>query len=110
MSDEAFVNASPLILLARIGRLELLRLSGSRVWVLPQVLEEVSAKGETDAVAAAMVRATWIERHSDVVVPPEIGARNLEAGEPAVISAARRLYHCRYSTTLWRVDAPSSSA
>lgn len=89
MSDEAFVDASPLILLARVGQLELLRLSGNRVWVPPQVMDEISMKDVTDVVAAALARAKWIERHPGVIVPPEISARNLGAGEAAVISAAR---------------------
>lgn len=52
MSDEAFVNASPLILLARIGQLELLRLSGSCVWAPPEVLNEVNAKGSIGGLQA----------------------------------------------------------
>jgi len=36
-----------------------------------------------------MARASWIERHPGIVVPPELLARNLGAGEAAVIAAAR---------------------
>ena len=89
MSDEAFVNASPLILLARIGQLDLLKLAGSPVRAPLQVRDEVAAKGSTDIVVSAMARAPWLEPSGLAPIPADIRLRNLGAGEAAVLSASR---------------------
>jgi predicted nucleic acid-binding protein len=89
VSDEAFVNASPLILLARIGQLDLLKLAGGRILVLKQVQEEVAAKADPDIVMTSVASRAWLERGPVVVVPADIQLRNLGSGEAAVLSAAR---------------------
>ena len=53
------VDASPLILLGKIGRLDLLRVGGPEVMVPGAVLEEVGGH-EPDEAAQEIVLASWI--------------------------------------------------
>lgn len=88
MSDEAFVNASPLILLSRTGQLDLLRLAAAKVWVPEAVRLEIGVKGPADPVVKALATNEWLMPCLDRVVPDEIQARNLGAGEASVLAAA----------------------
>jgi hypothetical protein len=55
--DPAVVNASPLILLAKAGRLELLRALGRDLIVPQTVVEELGAKGSDDPVLQSVENA-----------------------------------------------------
>jgi len=89
VSEVAAVNASPLIFLAKAGRLDLLRSIGaSRILVPAAVLLEVTAPGHLDAVARAVSAATWLEAVSVESIPPMVGAWDLGSGESAVVAAA----------------------
>ena len=87
-------NSSPLITLARIGRLDLLRLLFGRVHIASEVHQEVVVSGAGRPAAAAVQRADWIEIH-----PPADAAglaalrsrRALGAGELATILLSRAL-------------------
>ncbi len=57
MSGPAVVNASPLILLGKAGRLELLRALGRDVIVPDAVLQELRAKGADDPVFQSVQQA-----------------------------------------------------
>jgi hypothetical protein len=105
MVEQAIVNASPIILLSRIGRLELLRSVARIVCVPVSVVDEVGIKGGEDMAAQALLRATWATRVDPGSVPAAIAAWNLGAGGSAVLAVARR---CPVPTRSWttaRLDA-----
>ena len=87
MSEVWVVNASPLITLAKIGRLDVLCDAGREVVVPSAVAREVLA-GPVDDAAAAAVRgplAALVADHADLSSVIEWG---LGAGETAVLSVA----------------------
>lgn len=88
MSDEAIVNASPLILLSRAGYLDLLRAVRQNVLVPEAVLEEVRAKGSGDVSVDAIQLSPWLHAIPTPVVPPSVSVLSLGAGEAAVIASA----------------------
>ena len=67
MPDPAVVDASPPILLAKAGGLELLRAFGRDLLVPDVVAEELRAKGSDDPVVQSVENATWLRV---VPVPP----------------------------------------
>ncbi len=88
MPGPAVVNASPLILLAKAGRLELLNALGRDLIVPDAVLEELQAKGSDDPVVQSVKNAPWLRVAS---VPPaqrSVAAWRLGAGESAVLACA----------------------
>jgi predicted nucleic acid-binding protein len=58
--DPPVVDASPLIVLAKAGYLDLLRLAGSTVLVPHDVLHEVQQPGLGDPVAQAIAQTSWL--------------------------------------------------
>jgi predicted nucleic acid-binding protein len=86
MADRAVVNASPLVILSRAGRLELLRLVGDRIVIPQAVVEEV--KGHSDEAARALEDGAWFEQAPVAVIPESIAAWDLGPGESAVLSWA----------------------
>jgi len=60
MPDSCVVNASPLILLARGGHLDLLREFAPHVWVPSAVAEEIRRRGATDPTAHAIAAQPWL--------------------------------------------------
>ena len=66
-------NSSPLITLARIGRLELMRQLFGRIHIAAEVHEEVVIRGAGRPASEAVGRAGWIETH------PPAGAGELAA-------------------------------
>ena len=86
MSDAIWViNASPLILLGKLGRTDLLEGLASRIMVPDAVFREVAA-GMDDASAAATLAWAQSRRVSDVDVPVSISAWDLGAGESQVLA------------------------
>jgi predicted nucleic acid-binding protein len=87
MSEQWVVNASPLILLARIGREDLLRILPEQVAIPQAVVGEINA-GPLDDPA----RRVLAEGNFQIVDTPapsaEILAWDLGAGETAVLSLA----------------------
>ena len=88
MPDPAVVNASPLILLAKAGRLELLRALGRDLIVPDAVVEELRAKGSNDPVVQTVENAAWLRVVSVPATQQSIAAWRLGAGETAVLTCA----------------------
>jgi predicted nucleic acid-binding protein len=82
------VNASPLILLTKAGRLDLLRLGVAEVIVPDAVIAEVGAKGPHDPTALAVAGAAWIAIKTAPPMPDPVRACGLDAGESAVLALA----------------------
>lgn len=86
----AVVNASPLILLGRIERLEFLRLAGRTI--VPQaVFDEVGAKDVGHVLGRDLAIRPWLEKAPLVELPPGIRGLSLGKGESAVLSLALEL-------------------
>jgi predicted nucleic acid-binding protein len=90
LSREAFVNASPLIILAGIGRIDLLKLAGEPVTIPGQVMTELAAKGPTDPVVIAMSQAPFLRAGAEAAIPDDLGMSKLGMGELSVLAMARR--------------------
>jgi len=84
--DAWIVNASPSIILGRIGRLELLDALSSKVGVPAAVIDEVRAGLADDPGAAATLAWAGQYRLDDQPVPGAIGMWGLGAGESQVLS------------------------
>jgi predicted nucleic acid-binding protein len=82
------MNASPLILMARAGVFDLLRVLGDRVLVPRAVAEEVQRRGPDDPTVQAMDRSTWLAVVEAPPIPVSIATWNLGAGESAVLAWA----------------------
>ncbi len=91
MHDLAVVDASPLILLSRVGRVHLLRVAASRIVVPDEVFTELRAKGDADPTVQAVIGAAWIERVAGRATAPETELRRMGSGESAVLAVAGRL-------------------
>ncbi|MGZ3489530.1 MAG: DUF3368 domain-containing protein, partial [Isosphaeraceae bacterium] len=71
------VDASPLILLGKIGRLDLLRVGAPEVVVPGAVLEEVGGYEPDEAAAQEIVLASWIRVAPSAPIPSSIQAWDL---------------------------------
>lgn len=87
MTDTWVVNASPLILLAKAGHLDLLEQSASNVLVPNAVKTEVLAGPPGDPARDALLRS-WGRSVSVATVPSEVLEWGRGAGENEVIAAA----------------------
>ena len=90
--DESFppvIDSSPLILLARVESLSLLKVLGPRVVVPRAVAREVQAK-VGDPAAKALSTQDWLEIVDLPAPVPEFLAWELGAGETEVLSWAYR--------------------
>lgn len=88
MSEGTIVcDTGPLIALAIVDRLDVLRRLYSRVLVPREVLDELSAGGPDRAGARTILAAEWLEIIEAVVSDPLLSAE-LGAGEAAVIASA----------------------
>ena len=87
------VNASPLILLAKIGRVELLRDLCRSVSVPEGVVSEITAEPD-DPACRAIRDCRWLRRVT-VCVPDSIKAWDLGRGESDVVAHALNAPHCR---------------
>jgi predicted nucleic acid-binding protein len=87
-------NSSPLITLARIGWLDLLRQLFGHIHIAGEVHEEVVVRGAGRPAAGAVSGANWIETHSPVNASELACLRTrhaLGAGELATVLLARTL-------------------
>jgi predicted nucleic acid-binding protein len=80
------VNSSPLILLGRISRLDLLPALAEKVAVPQAVLRELAVKQGRDWIALTVSSHPGLEIVDDVPMPSEVQKWNLGAGESAVIA------------------------
>jgi predicted nucleic acid-binding protein len=86
--DETWVaNASPIIVLAKAGLLDLLRDSAARVLVPGAVVDEV-LRGPRDDPARLAIEAGWADRCEPAGVPGALTEWGLGEGETAVIAMA----------------------
>jgi predicted nucleic acid-binding protein len=82
------VNTSPLILLSKIGLLDLLR-AGDLPVVVPQaVLDEIARHGSEDQSLLHVRSARWLQVAPDLPIPPQLLANRLGTGELAVLALA----------------------
>lgn len=89
MTSRRFVvNASPLILLAKIEALELLTALATEIAVPAAVHTEVSAGPRTPAPLRRFLRKSALRREADGPIPEEIAGWDLGAGESQVLRFA----------------------
>lgn len=87
--DRAFVvNASPLILLARIDRLDLLAALAETLVVPEAVIREIQAGSDRDGTAGKVENLPSILQVDDRPVPDQIRRWDLGAGESQVLAHA----------------------
>lgn len=84
-------NAGPLIALAGVAQLSLLRALYSRILVPEPVIEEIVRSGAGRAGAIEIGSADWLEVVAPPVAADALLAAELGAGESAVIRVAARL-------------------
>jgi predicted nucleic acid-binding protein len=82
------VNASPVILLARVGQLDLLRQLGAAVVIPEAAVLEIRRRGPTDPAVQALAHAAWLISVDPGPVPPHVAAFGLGDGESAVLAHA----------------------
>ncbi|MBM4319282.1 MAG: DUF3368 domain-containing protein [Deltaproteobacteria bacterium] len=90
MPETLVVNASPLMLLARIEQLELLRVLQGPVCVPRAVLRELEAGNEPDGAADAVRAAPWLTMVEDIDPSERLLSWELGAGETQVIARSMR--------------------
>ena len=74
------VDASPLILLGKIGRLDLLRVGGPEVVAPGAVLDEVGDHGSDEVEFQEIVLASWIRVAPSAPIPATVQAWDLAPG------------------------------
>lgn len=90
MSETWIVNASPVILLAQVGRLDLLERLCSTLLLPTDVAGEISA-GPADDPARQAIERDWGERVATPAIGPSLLEWGLGPGETAVIACAERV-------------------
>ncbi len=88
MPDQAVVNASPLIFLAKSGRLEFLQLAAPEILVPAAVAAEIRQYDADDLAVQALESTPWLKMIEVPVVPPRIQAWDLGPGESSVLAYA----------------------
>ena len=89
MGSAWVLDASPLILLARVGQLGLLERLAAEVWIPPAVVWEVRAGPAADPARQALA-AGWGVAVPCPDVDPQVLEWSLGPGETQVIAVARR--------------------
>jgi predicted nucleic acid-binding protein len=82
------VNTSPLILLTKAGRLDLLRLGGVEVLVRDTVGGEIEAGAGYDATIDAIRQLDWLSVVPCPALPDPVQNCGLDPGESAVLALA----------------------
>ncbi len=82
------VNASPIILLSKVGQLELLHHLGSPVQIPQAAVTEIQRGGSGGVGAQALASANWIHKVAPEPVPKEVADFGLGDGETAVLAHA----------------------
>jgi predicted nucleic acid-binding protein len=94
LDEPAILDASPIILLARAGFLDLLRVLSRPLLVPRPVVEEVLQKGPDDIAARALQKTELFTSVPALEVDPSVGLWNLGRGETSVLSWARTRPGC----------------
>jgi predicted nucleic acid-binding protein len=95
MSRVWIVNASPLILLGKIGHVALLSELSDELIVPDVVAREVGAKPEGERLLGEIASLPGVRVETEVTVSSELVAWNLGPGESQVITLAGALPRCR---------------
>lgn len=85
------MNTSPLILLSKIGLLDLLRAGDLPVIVPQAVLGEIARHGSEDRTLLQVRSTAWLQIVPDPRISPQLDANRLGSGELAVLSLALSL-------------------
>lgn len=88
MSRVWVVNASPLILLGKIGRVALLGELSDELVVPAVVAREVGAKPDGERIVSEIASLVGSRIEEDITTSPEIAAWNLGRGESQVLALA----------------------
>jgi predicted nucleic acid-binding protein len=88
MADAAAVDASPVIVLARAGWLDLLRVVADRIVIPSEVAVEIRRRGSDDPAAAALTALRWLDVIDVGRVDPRVQDCRLDPGESAVLTWA----------------------
>lgn len=85
-SNRWVINASPLILLGKIRRLDLLEILAPALTVPDSVIREIDAGADYDSGASEVL--TWARSHAvpDIALPISVANWDLGAGESQVIA------------------------
>lgn len=86
MPEWVGVNASPLIVLAKIGRPELLNAAGNQLVTTSAVMRELCQPGTIDPVYTAVRGLSWLAEVPDPPLSPEVTAANLGPGESSLVA------------------------
>lgn len=95
MSRVWVVNASPLILLGKIGQVALLSELSDELIVPDVVAREVGAKPEGERVLGELASLPGVRVEAEVTVSSELVAWNLGPGESQVITLTGAALSCR---------------
>lgn len=87
MADHLVVDASPLIILARAGRIDLLTILGTPIHVPESVGREVQA--HLDEATAVLKSVDWLRAVPDAEKLPLVRSWDLGVGESAVLEWAQ---------------------
>lgn len=87
MTERIVVNASPLIVLSRAGRIDLLTLVGAQIHVPESVSREVRA--HSDEAARVLDTVAWLKTVRDAEMLPLVRSWDLGPGESAVLEWAQ---------------------
>jgi predicted nucleic acid-binding protein len=82
------INASPVIVLAKTGFLDLLRILGDPVLVPTAVVDEIQQAGQNDPAVKALGQASWIRVVDPGMAPGILQSFGLDPGEEAVLTWA----------------------
>lgn len=88
MASGYVVDASPLILLARVGRLDLLTALADEIAVPQAVLDELAAGAAQDDAARAVRELPGIQLVADLQIPEAVAVWDLGTGESQVLAHA----------------------
>ncbi len=95
MSRRWVVNASPLILLGKVGQISLLGGLTEEVIVPGQVIREVDVKPDGEQIREQLDTLEVARIESGLLVPSHIAAWDLGSGESAVLTHAEQLDESR---------------
>jgi len=82
------VNASPLIILAKTGFLDLMRAIGDPIHVPSAVAQEIQRAGPNDPASQAIAQLAWLSIVDPGQPPASLQQFGLHAGEEAVLAWA----------------------
>jgi predicted nucleic acid-binding protein len=104
------VNASPVILLGKIGRLDMLKMFDRKAMVPLRVVREVNRKKTPEALALKNATSNWLEVFDDVpnasIISSIIG-EDVSRGEVDVIAKAQQLIHDGHDVVVVLDDLPA---